>query len=128
LTRLGSLTCTHDVRSFIIQNDTLLAITTLGTLEIFRQFNIAFDSSKKGGLTRPPTAEIQLTTHHNAKIEVQDVVTRGQETMISWVEGAKTGFEYIDALKMEGKVDHTTQTRREDTAQKQVPSIYDDLT
>lgn len=113
----------------MIQNDTLLAITILGTLEVFREFNSVFDSSKKGGLTRPPNAEVQLTTPHNAKIEIQDVVPRGQETMISWVEGAKTGFEDIDVMKMEGKVELNIQTRRDESAQKQVTYISrDELT
>lgn len=114
LTRLGSLTCTHDVRSLKIYRDTLLAITTVGTLEIFQSFNSGFDSSKKGGLTKPPTAEIHLTTTtHTAKLEVQDVVPSGKGIMISWIEGAKTGFETLEITSFVGKVEINIQTRRE---------------
>lgn len=120
LTRLGSLTCTHDVRAFIVQEDSLLAITILGTLEIFRSFNVGFEPNKKGGQVKLPNAEIQLITPYSAKIEIQDAIYRGQETMISWVEGAKTGFELINIEKMENKVELNIQTRREDTSQQQV--------
>lgn len=103
-----------------MQEDSLLAITILGTLETFRSFNVGFEPNKKGGLTKPPNAEIQLITPHSAKIEIQDAISRGQETMISWVEGAKTGFELINIEKMENKVELNIQTRREDTSQQQV--------
>jgi hypothetical protein len=117
LTRLGSLTCAHDVRAFRLQNDTLIAITVIGTLEIFHSFNTNFEPGKKGGMTKPPNAEIHLITPHSAKIETQDVVPRGKETMISWIEGAKTGFELIDIRSMSGKVNINIETRREQSQQ-----------
>ena len=117
LTRLGSLTCTHDVRAFRLQNETLLAITVIGTLEIFQSFHTNFEPGKKGGLTKPPNAEIHLTTSHVAKVEIQDVVARGTETMISWIEGAKTGFESINIHSMSGKVEVSVETRREQSQQ-----------
>jgi hypothetical protein len=122
LTRLGSLTCTHDVRSFILQKDTLLAITIIGTLEIFTSF-YTFEAGKKGGLTKPPHAEIHLTTAHRATVEIQDAVPHGKETMISWIEGIKTGFEILDTSSMSGKVDFSLETRQGLT-QQQVSFIH----
>jgi len=121
LTRLGSLTCTHDVRAFRLQNETLLAITVIGTLEIFQSFHTNFEPGKKGGLTKPPNAEIYLTTTHAAKVEIQDVVARGKEIMISWIEGAKTGFESINIHSMSGKVEINVETRREQSQQQVNP-------
>ena len=117
LTRLGSLTCTHDVRAFRLQHDTLLALTVIGTLEVFHSYNTSFEPGKKGGMTKPPDAEIHLTTSHAAKIEVQDAVARRKETMISWVEGAKTGFESIDVHSMSGRVEFNVESRREQSQQ-----------
>jgi hypothetical protein len=58
LNRIGSLTCTLDVRAILIQDDdTLLAITVNGTLEILRDFSIGFEPTKKGGITKPPNAK-----------------------------------------------------------------------
>jgi hypothetical protein len=111
LTRLGSLTCTHDVRSFILQKDTLLAITVIGTLEVFHSF-FTFEVGKKGGLTKPPHAEIHLTTSHRATVEIQDAVPQGKETMISWIEGMKTGFETLNISSLSGKVDLSLETRQ----------------
>ena len=121
LTRLGSLTCTHDVQAFRLQNETLLAITVIGTLEIFQSFHTNFEPGKKGGHTKPPNAEIHLTTSHTAKVEIQDVVARGKETMISWIEGAKTGFESIDIYSISGKVEINVETRREQSQQQVFP-------
>jgi len=113
LARLGSLTCGHDVRSFTLQAESLLAITVIGTLEVFHEYNINFEPGKKAGLTKPPTTEIQLTTPHASNIEIQDVIARGKETLICWVEGAKTGFEVINIHDKLGKVEMTVQTRKE---------------
>lgn len=113
LNRLGSLTCTHDVRSFVILKSTLLAITTIGTLEVFHSFYSDFDISKKGGLTKPPSATIQLTTSHKGDIQIQDVTPRGKIVVISWVEGAKLGFESIDINNISGKVEISVETRQE---------------
>lgn len=121
LTRLGSLTCTHDVRAFKIHKDTLFAITVIGTLEVFQLFNTSFDSTKKGGLTKPPTAEIHLTTSHVANIEVQDVIPADKDVMISWIEGAKTGFETIEVVSLTGKVKINIQTRKEQSQQQVTP-------
>ena len=117
LERIGSLTCTHDVQNFIIQDEILLAITVLGTLEVFHSFHANFEPGKKGGLTKAPSAEISLTTSHNAPIEIVDVVPRGNETMISWLEGVKIGFERIDIQSISGKVELDIQTRQEQTQQ-----------
>ena len=113
LARLGSLTCTHDVRTFTLQAKSLLAITVIGTLEVFHDYNVNFEPGKKAGLTKPPTTEIQLTTPYAKNIEIQDVIARGKETLICWVEGAKTGFEVINIYDKSGKVEITVQTRKE---------------
>jgi hypothetical protein len=122
LNRIGSLTCTHDIRTFLIQNDTLLAITVIGTLEIFHTFNMDFEPTKKGGMTKPPSAEIHLKTSHASKIEIQNAVPRGKETIISWIEGAKTGFEVINIQSMTGQVEINIESRR-DQQPTQVPPI-----
>jgi len=122
LNRLGSLTCTHDVRTFIILKSTLLAITTMGTLEVFNSFYSDFDTSKKGGLTKRPSATVQLTTSHHADIQIQDVTPRGKKVVISWVEGAKLGFESIDITNIAGKVEINVETRQEQS-QEQVLSF-----
>jgi hypothetical protein len=119
VTSLGSLACTYDVRSFVIQNDTVLALTINGTLDIFHSFN-TFDPNKKGGRTKAPSAEIHLKTSHSSKIEIQDAVPRGKQTMFSWIEGAKTGFELVDIHSMSGTIEITIETRREQP-QQQVP-------
>ena len=123
LTRLGSLTCSHDVRSFTIQKDTLLAITVIGTLEVFNSFNTTFEPAKKGGLTKPSNAEIHLITSHTAKIEIQNAIPRGKETSISWIEGAKTGFESIDIHSLSGSVEINIETRREQPQQQVFTSL-----
>jgi hypothetical protein len=122
LARLGSLTCSHDVRTFTLHQQTLLAITVIGTLEVFHEYGVNFEPGKKGGMTKPASAEIRLTTAHRAKIEVQDVVVRGKETLIAWVEGAKIGFEGIDIAGQEGKIEIEVQTRKEQ-GPKQVPTL-----
>ena len=119
--RIGSLTCTLDVRTFLIQEDTLLAITTNGTLEIFRDFSVGFEPTKKGGMTKPSNAKVQLTTSHNSKIEIQDAVSHGQDTLISWIDGAKTGFEVVNLQNMIGETEITIQSRREQSSSTQVP-------
>lgn len=112
LNRLGSLTCTHDVRSFTIVKSTLLAITTMGTLEVFNSFYSDFEPGKKGGLTKPPSASVHLTTSHNADVQIQDVTPRGKKVVISWVEGAKLGFETIDINNISGKTEINVETRQ----------------
>ena len=126
LAQLGSLVCAHDVRTFIIHDDILLAITAIGNLEVFQSFSTSFDRSKKGGLTKSSDIEIHLTTSHSAKLEIQDAVFRGKETVISWIESAKTGFKNIDIHSMSGKVELNVETRKEHSRQHVSPaSIYD---
>jgi hypothetical protein len=120
LNRIGSLTCTFDVRSFLIQEDSLLAITINGTLEIFRDFSMGFEPTKKGGMTKPPNAKIHLTTSHNSKIEIQDAVSHGKDTLISWTEGAKTGFEVVNLQNMIGETEITIESRPEQSSSTQV--------
>ena len=117
LTHLGSLVCTHDVRTFVIHEQVLLAITVLGTLEVFQSFSTRFDRHKKAGMTRNPDVEIHLKTSHSAKLEVQDAVFRGKETVISWIENAKTGFHNIDISSLSGKVEINVETRKEQAPQ-----------
>ena len=118
-TQLGSLICTHDVRTFVIQADILLAITVAGTLEVFHSFSESFDQSKKGGMRRSPDVEVHLTISHSssAKLQIQDAVFRGKETVISWIEGAKSGFHTIDIYSMSGKVGINIETRKEPSRQ-----------
>ena len=124
--QMGSLVCTHDVRTFIIHDDTLMAITDVGGLEIFRSFSANFNRSKKRGLTKAPDVEIHLTTSHLAKLEVQNVTVRGSETIISWIEGAKTGFKTIDISSMSGKVELNIETRKEHAQQMvHLPQVLD---
>lgn len=113
LNRLGSLTCTHDVRTFTILKSTLLAVTTIGTLEVFHSFHSNFESGKKGGMTKPPDATIHLATSHHADVRIQNATTRGKKVIVSWVEGAKLGFEAIDISNMTGKVELNVETRQE---------------
>jgi U3 small nucleolar RNA-associated protein 5 len=119
LARLGSLTCSHDVRTIALHQQTLLAITVIGTIEVFHDYGANFEPGKKGSMTKPASVEIRLTTPHRAKIEVQDVVVRGKETLVAWIEGAKTGFEEIDFAGQQGKIEIKVQTRKEQD-QKQV--------
>ena len=123
LTQLGSLICTHDVRTFLIKDDVILAITVVGTLEVFQSFSTSFDRSKKGGMTRSPDVEIHLTISRSssANLKIQDAVFRGKETVISWIEGAKYGFHNIDIYSMSGKVEINVETRKEHS-QQQVPT------
>ena len=113
LNRIGSLTCTDDVRTFLIQDDTLVAITVVGTLEIFHTFNMDFEPSKKGGMTKPPTAEIHLTTSTGSKVQIQNATPRGKETIISWIEGTKTGFECLNLSNMTGQIEIPIESRQE---------------
>jgi hypothetical protein len=121
LTQLGSLICTHDVRTFVIQADILLAITVVGTLEVFQSLSTSFDRNKKGGMTRSPDVEVHLTISHSssAKLQIQDAVFREKETVISWIEGAgaKSGFHSIDIYSMSGKVEINVETREEHSPQ-----------
>jgi hypothetical protein len=127
LNRIGSLTCAHDVRTFLVQDDTLLAITVVGTLEVFQLFDIGFDSTRKGGMTKPPNAVLRLTASHGSKIEIQDAVPRGQDTLVSWVEGGKTGFESLNLHTITGETEITIESRR-DQQTTQVSSLYNKLT
>ena len=127
LARLGSLTCSHDVRSFTLQAESLLAITVIGTLEVFHEYNMNFEPGKKAGLTKPPATEIQLRTPRASNIEIQDVIARGKETLICWVEGAKTGFEVINIYDKLGKVEISIQTRKEQGPQQVSHSQSADL-
>lgn len=115
LNRLGSLTCTHDVRTFAIQKSTLLVVTTIGTLEVFPSFHSNFEPGKKGGMTKPPDVSINLITSQHADVRIQNVTARGKKVIISWVEGAKLGFESIDINSMTGKVEINVATRQEQT-------------
>jgi hypothetical protein len=113
ITRLGSLTCTHDVRSFTTQSDTLFAITVIGTLEVFRAFHAGFEAGRKGGLTKTPHAEVRLKTNHSSKVEVQDIAPRGSYSVISWIEGSKVGFELVDLTSITSVTEINVTTRRE---------------
>jgi hypothetical protein len=124
LNRLGSLTCTHDVRTFTVVKSTLLAITTMGTLEVFHSFYSDFEPGKKGGLTKPPSASVHLTTSHHAEIQIQDVTPRGKKVIISWVEGAKLGFESIDINNTSGKVEINVETRQEPSQEQVTPHPF----
>jgi WD40 repeat protein len=120
LARLGSLTCTHDVRNLILHNDTLLAITIDGTLEIFNSYYTGFEPGKKGGMTKPPSAEIQLRGK-DRKLEVLDVSPRGREVLVSWVEAGKMGFEVLNLEKVVGKVHLNIETKQAEPSELQVP-------
>lgn len=122
LNRLGSLTCTHDVRTFAIQQSTLLAVTTIGTLEVFHSFHSNFEPGKKGGMTKPPDASIHLAIPQHADVRIQNATTTGKNVIISWVEGAKLGFESIDISNMTGKVEINVETRQQQ-AKEQVPFL-----
>ena len=130
LTQLGSLICTHDVRTFVIQADILIAITVVGTLEVFQSFSTRFDRKKKGGMTRSPDVDIHLTISHSssAKVQIQDAVFREKETIISWIEGAKSGFHSIDIYSMSGKVEINIETRKQQSPQQVHTSSSGDLT
>ena len=120
LNRIGSLTCTLDVRAILILEDVLLAITINGTLEIFRDFSIGFEPTKKGGMTKPPNAKICLTTSHHSKIEIQDAVPNGKDIIISWTEGAKTGFQVLNIQNMMSDTEITIESRTEQSSSTQV--------
>ena len=124
--RLGSLTCPHDVRTFTTDDDTLFAITSIGTLEIFYAFNTRFEPGKKGGLIRIPDAEVELSTTPPSKIEIQDITLRENQITLSWIQGAKTGFELIDRKGLTGKVTHNIELRRE-TTQQEVTILYNSV-
>ena len=130
LSLLGSLICTHDVRTFVIQDDTLIAITVVGTLEVFQSFSTSFDRNKKGGMTRSPDVDIHLTMSHSssAKLQIQDAVFREKETVLSWIEGAKSGFHSIDIYSMSGKVEINVETRKQQSPQQVYTSSSSDLT
>jgi hypothetical protein len=126
---LGSLICTHDVRTFVIQADILIAITVVGTLQVFQSFSTRFDRNKKGGMTRSPDVDIHLTISHSssAKVQIQDAVFREKETIISWIEGSKSGFHSINIHSMSGKVEINVETRKQQSPQQVHASSSGDL-
>jgi WD40 repeat protein len=104
ISRLGSLMCSHDVSTFSIHNDALLAVTDVGTLEVFWEFNSNFEPEKKGGLTKSPSIEISLRSSNPSNVQIQDVIQKDDETIIMWSEGGNTSFKSIELGSKSGAV------------------------
>jgi hypothetical protein len=105
LSRIGSLMCSSDVRTFAIFGDTILAVTNVGALEVFRTFSSDFEPEKKGGLNKRSNIEISFRSPKSSKVEIQDVVQRDNETLIMWRHEDKLGFKSINLDSMAGTVE-----------------------
>ncbi|ODQ50659.1 NUC189-domain-containing protein [Saitoella complicata NRRL Y-17804] len=99
----ASMVAEADVRKVAVSGeDVLAALTTDGVVELFAApFTPAAPAAgkrrKSAGLTRNSNVKIRVVRPDDAKtaVDIVDIVFKGEEIVVSWVEGTRVVFESV---------------------------------